>query len=418
MHTVNVAATGLSALPSTAQPVACVKAMSRFLNNECVTLAALIEPVQESIRTALAHSNAEVALVAHDWCMIQSDTSNPDRLQRTHINDHGYELATAFVIDADAGQPLGPMEIRLRTANGVFATRTTPAACPSGHADELLDVMNEARARWQLNKPLVHIVDREVDSVDHYRQWFRRGHTFMVRADANRIVKVVGRDIKLAEVPEQAALNWQITRDTAGQPLALKIRGVRTTLWTAEVAVVLDRPGKKRVGRGQVVSIPGVPLPLRLVVSWALSEEGEIVAEWFLLTNAAERYSSAMLGCWYAWRWRIETYHKLLKSSGQNVERWEQQSGEAFAKRLVVASMACLSAWRLQEDPSEGAEELRGILVRLSGRQMKHRVRSTAPSLLAGLEKLLAIDDLLQQHDLVEVLALARRILPRLFRSG
>jgi hypothetical protein len=350
--------------------------------------------------------------------MIQSDTSNPDRLQRTHIHDHGYELATAFVIDADAGQPLGPMEIRLRTANGVLATRTTPAVCLSGHANELLDVMNEARTRWQLNKPLVHIVDREVDSVDHYRQWFRRGHTFLVRADANRIVKVDGRDIKLAEVPEQVALNLQMARPAAGRSPAVNIQGVPTTLWTAEVAVVLDRPGQKNVGRGKKISIPGAPLPLRLVVSWALSEEGEIVAEWFLLTNAAEQYSPATLACWYAWRWRIETYHKLLKSSGQNVERWEQQSGEALAKRLVVASMACLTAWRLQEDPGDAAEELRGVLVRLSGRQMKHRIRSTAPALLAGLEKLLAFEDLQQQYDLCEVLALARRILPRLFRSG
>jgi hypothetical protein len=64
--------------------------------------------------------------------------------------------------------------------------------------------------------------------------------------------------------------------------------------------------------------------------------------------------------------------------------------------------------------------KLREIPVRLSGRQMKHRVESTAPALLAGLERLLAIDDLMQAEDLQEVLDLARRQLPRLFpdRSG
>lgn len=34
VHSVNGAVTGLSALPSTAQPMASVKAMSRFLNDE------------------------------------------------------------------------------------------------------------------------------------------------------------------------------------------------------------------------------------------------------------------------------------------------------------------------------------------------------------------------------------------------
>ena len=63
---------------------------------------------------------------------------------------------------------------------------------------------------------------------------------------------------------------------------------------------------------------------------------------------------------------------------------------------------------------------LRVVLVRLSGRQMKHGVESTAPALLAGLERLLAIDDLMQAEDLDEILNLARRQLPRLFpdRSG
>ena len=51
----------------------------------------------------------------------------------------------------------------------------------------------------------------------------------------------------------------------------------------------------------------------------------------------------------------------------------------------------------------------------LSGRRMRWGVESTAPALLAGLERLLAIDDLMRTEDLAEVLALARRALPRLF---
>ena len=87
-------------------------------------------------------------------------------------------------------------------------------------------------------------------------------------------------------------------------------------------------------------------------------------------------------------------------------------------RRLCVVVMACLTVWHLQRDESEEAAKLRKLLVRLSGRQMKRGVESTAPSLLAGLEKLLAIEDLLRTEDLQEILALARKVLPTLFRSG
>jgi hypothetical protein len=66
------------------------------------------------------------------------------------------------------------------------------------------------------------------------------------------------------------------------------------------------------------------------------------------------------------------------------------------------------------------ASRMRRALVRLSGRLMKHRVESTAPALLEGLGRLLAIDELMQTEDLDAILDLARRLLPRLFpdRSG
>ena len=43
---------------------------------------------------------------------------------------------------------------------------------------------------------------------------------------------------------------------------------------------------------------------------------------------------------------------------------------------------------------------------------------SRRPALLAGLERLLAIDDLMRVEDLGVILALARRQLPRLFPTG
>jgi hypothetical protein len=184
-----------------------------------------------------------------------------------------------------------------------------------------------------------------------------------------------------------------------------------------ETEVVLDRPAKTRIGDKQV-KVPGPALPLRLVLSRVVDDLGVVRAEWLLFTNVAAEFDAGTVAMWYYFRWQIESYHKLLKSAGMNAEEWGQQSGEAFAKRLVVASMACLTVWHLRQDDGEDAKRLKMILVRLSGRQMKWGVTDTAPALLAGLEKLLAVADLLVTEDLGEILALARRVLPMLFRSG
>jgi hypothetical protein len=116
--------------------------------------------------------------------------------------------------------------------------------------------------------------------------------------------------------------------------------------------------------------------------------------------------------------WQIESFYKLLKSAGQQVERWEQASAEAIAKRLAVASLACLAVWQLMGDESPAAEQVRGLLVRLSGRQMKRGVGATAPALLAGLEKLLAVLDVLADYPPDELRRLVRASLPHLFNPS
>ena len=96
---------------------------------------------------------------------------------------------------------------------------------------------------------------------------------------------------------------------------------------------------------------------------------------------------------------RIESYFKLLKSAGHELEHWQQESAEAFARRLVVASMACVLVWRLARSKAPQADELRRVLIQLSGRQMKRGKPFTEPALLAGLWVLLSMLALLEQHD-------------------
>jgi len=427
-HAVNAVVTGLSALPGTAQPFAATRAMSRFLNHEDVAFHALIEPAQDAVRSALAERPGRFALVVHDWCMFNfnSHPSKRDRYVRSHDTDLGYELGTALVVDAGAGRPLGPTEFRLRAASGMLSTRQGGASLPPGHVDEIDDVMAAADG-WRLGRTPIHVIDREADSVGHYRRWHAAGRRFVVRADRERVVLNQDRECKLGEVVAGLTGSFTDVLDLEGRPETVTIRAGTGRVRVAFAAVVLHRPARRNTGEKTAggnkkqVEVPGPPLPLRMVVTRVVDEAGGVLAEWWLLTNVAdEDADAATIGRWYAWRWRIESYHKLLKSAGMNAEAWRQETGHAFLRRLCVASMACLTVWHLQRDRSPAAAKLRVVLVRLSGRQMKHRVESTAPALLAGLERLLAIDDLMQVENLDEILALARRQLPRLFpdRSG
>jgi hypothetical protein len=414
-HVLNAAASGLSALPGTAKPFACTQALWRFLANDRVTLPALIEPVRETARSQLAQARVQVGLIVHDWSMLHygGHTVKGDRLQRTHKTDLGYELATALLVEPDRGTPLGPLELRVRCADGVHSTRASPTRVHAAHVDELLDVMAASRT-WGLDRPLIHIIDREADSVGHDRAWHAAGHQFVVRADAARRVRWNDRECLLPEVAETLGRSGAFT--DMDSPLMFK-GDQPARLDVAETLVVLDRPAIRKQN-GQKVAIPGEPIRLRLVISRVVAANGQVLAEWLLLTNVSARFNAARIVQWYYWRWRIESYHKLLKSAGQQVEQWGQETGLAIAKRLVIASMACLTVWTLQREESAAAGTLRRVLVRLSGRQMKWGVASTAPALLAGLEKLLAMLDILEHYDPDELRCLVRHTLPFLFNSS
>lgn len=413
-------------MPGTGQSFAATRAMTRFLNHPDLSCHALLEPAQDAVRSALASCPSPFALVVHDWCMFGfgKHTSKKDRIQRSHDTDLGYELGTALVVAASDGRPLGPMELRLRTANGMLSTRVGPVEIPAGHVDEVVDAMTAARG-WNLDKQLVHVIDREADSVGHYRDWHSRGHRFVVRADDDRLVQWREHECQLADVVAELGPACQDVLTARGEPEIVTVRSGTGRVRVAETQVVLHRPAKKNTGEKTAgghkkkVNVPGPPLTLRLVVVRIVDEKEKTLAEWCLLTNLdATSAPAALIGQWYAWRWRIETFHKLLKSAGMNAEEWQQETGAAFLRRLCVVVMSCLTVWHLQREDGEAAKRLRQILVRLSGRQMKHGVEATAPALLAGLEKLLAIDDLLQIEDLQEILTLARQVLPKLFRPG
>ncbi|WP_298659343.1 hypothetical protein [uncultured Thiothrix sp.] len=55
------------------------------------------------------------------------------------------------------------------------------------------------------------------------------------------------------------------------------------------------------------------------MVSRILTEDGEQLDEWYLLTHVPE-VNQATIALWYYWRWQIESFFKLMKSVGHQLE--------------------------------------------------------------------------------------------------
>lgn len=399
LHSVSKLAAGMSALPVVSSAFAATQAAWRFLNNDKVTLPVLVEPLRTAgIERANVDNGVGFTLLVHDWCKLAFAHSKSDEVQLTHETDMGYELTTALLVSANDGSPLAPMELHVKTAAGLLSTR--PKARNVSHLEQVLPTM-QATALWGLNKPLLHVIDREADSVDHLRRWDAAGQFYLVRSDS-RSVKWNGTSIMTGEISSQ--LHKQGKFQYWGPELH---HGSVAQLWAGETEVILYRPAKKNV-KGTRYSLPGQPLTLRLIVVQLRNDEGKILAEWLLLTNAPVSLATTQkLAYCYYWRWRIESFFKLLKSHGQHLESWQQETGLAIARRLLVASMACVVVWQLQSDESPPATELKTILIRLSGRQMKRTAPHTAPALLAGLWVLLSMLELLEHVDLDRLKQLA-----------
>jgi IS4 transposase len=98
--------------------------------------------------------------------------------------------------------------------------------------------------------------------------------------------------------------------------------------------------------------IPGEPVSAKMVVSRVLSEAGEVLAQWLILTNM-KHVDASTIALRYYWRWQIECFFKLFKSAGHHLESWQQESALAIAKRLLVVSMACVTVWQIAADKSQ-----------------------------------------------------------------
>jgi len=395
-------------LPQTANSFAAAQAAWRFYQNERVTLPELAAPLLSHATAVCPERCQRYALVLHDFSGLHytRHLSKQDRITLYGKDDLGYLLATALMVSDVDGHPIAPLYLGLTEASGTHSTRRTKLLPRRTELSELSRVVGYVEGLG-LALPAVHIIDRQADSLLHLRRLVRNQRRFVIRSDELRRVELKGESLLLREVEERLSQEMQYVRE-------VEYKGKRAKQYVAQARVVLTGRGRLRVpspqNKEQRRWVAGRAIELRLVVAEVRNSTGEVLATWRLWTNLTEEVSAAEVALWYYWRWRIESFFKLLKRGGQQLEQWQQESAGAVARRLLVVAQACVVVWELEQAGVE-AEALRKFLVRLSGRLMKRGVSYTAPALLAGLWQFLAIIDALERHTSAELLEMARSFL-------
>ena len=391
---------GLRPLPTEITSFASTQAAWRFYKNDSVTLQKLQEPLLQA-----AHDNAvthckDYALIIHDWSRLnyRKHQSKLDKYQISHETDVGYDLQSSLLISDKTGLPLAPVALRLVTAKGSYSSYQNNALDESvaSHLDEVTTCIDYLQQQ-AFAKPLVHIIDREADSIGHIRQWQENGYLWLTRAKDHTTVTFEEQTLTCRMIANSLSFN---------KIREVNYHGKSQWQWVAEAKIVITRHAHVRKNQKRT-TVAGKPVEARLVVSRVMSDAGTILAQWVLITNV-QGVDANEIALWYYWRWKIESFFKLLKSAGQNLESWQQETGLAIAKRLLVVSMACVLVWEIAAAKNEETRSLRTFLIKLSGRQMKWGVEFTNPALLAGLWVFLSMLEMMESYS-PEDLAVLRK---------
>jgi hypothetical protein len=336
--------------------------------------------MHQTIRQEVA-DHPGVLLAIHDGSTLSfgGHPSKTDRATLTHAYDVGYDLATVLMVRGDNGAPIAPVLVSLTTVDSVKSTRDDGPPTDLCHIDQVGGDMQYVHDLG-LGAAVVHVIDREADSVNHWRQWSADGHRALVRGDDRTVLDDQGQETSLLAIAER------LRRDDAFQEAGPALyHGRKARLFVAEIEVVLHRAGKRNQGKKKV-EIPGPPLPLRLVVTEVRDLQGRVLARWLLLSNVPATWAdAATIARWYYFRWRIESLHKLLKKAGWQLESWLQQNGERILKKLLIALGACASIWALERRHDAESAAFQQLLMHLSGRQTKRNRAITTSGMLAGL---------------------------------
>jgi hypothetical protein len=338
-------------IPFACQDWANTKAAYRFLDNDRSHEAEVLEGHFQSSRERAARTSGPI-LVLHDTTEFSYKRDDIEPIGKTHVGVAGVNrdgrprLYTACGILMHSslaittnGLPLGLVSTKFwsrKTFKGTNALKRSvnPTRVPIEQKESVRWLENLKQSTARLGEPerCVHIGDRESDIYELFCAAKDAGTHFLVRACVDRLAGDGGHTIQ-AEMDETRCkgLHRVEVRDQRGRVslavVELKYRQIR----------VLPPIGKQR-------RYPELSLTV-LHATERSPPKGRDPIDWKLITDLpiASRTDALEKLRWYALRWKIEVFHKILKS-GCRAEDAKLRTAERL---VLLLAILCILGWRI-----------------------------------------------------------------------
>ena len=338
-------------IPFACQDWANAKAAYRFLSDDDVDEHTILAGHFQATRDR-AHASSGPLLILQDTTEFSYRRNEPEKIGFTGRSNTGKDDAgrwrmhtvcgilmhSSLAVTTD-GLPLGLCAIKFWSRQKFKGTRAlknkiNPTRIPIEEKESVRWLTNMRQSSELIARPerCVHIGDRESDIYELFSEAADLDTGFLVRTCSDRLVGQGDHTIsdEMAQVRVQGLHRVEF-RDARGQncKALLEIRYRRMT--------VLPPIGKQS-------RYPA----LELTVIHAQERDApsdRAALQWKLLTNLPVRSKADAIEKidWYAMRWKIETFHKILKS-GCRAEDSRLRTAERLSNLI---SIYCILSWRI-----------------------------------------------------------------------
>jgi len=335
------------------------KAADRFFKNDSVDQNKILRTHIE--QTVLRSKNEQTILAIQDtsyvsWILPKTKghgviSRTPGKNVKT-IESRGVVMHTCFAVSTE-GVPLGLLDQK------TFARQPLPEELKEkkkkGHNVNVPIEDNES-IRWleslkkaresTINKDIivVTVCDREGDFYEFFELAHRRGSSTLVRAKGDRIINKASRysektDDRLWSYLKRLQSSGKIEVEVPAKDECPQ----RTAILDVSHGEFIMNPPRNNI-RHKTEELPDLHLNAVYIVEKNPPQDQEAL-EWMLITNLQiKNFDEAVEKVkWYCLRWRIEVFHKILKS-GLKVEDCRLGTAERLIRYLTVMSII---AWRI-----------------------------------------------------------------------
>jgi hypothetical protein len=406
----NKVKSGMGFLSRDGETFAQVQGAWRFYNNDNVSISNLFEPILEQAEDKI-NNTAGYILCMSDWSHIDYLKHSSKKELTTKSNGGGkkqigYELQTTLAV-YENGQIIAPIVHNLKTDQQLISSYDENLHKDLDHVDEFKKRIYWIKEKFNEESKKVHIIDREGDVAGLYRELTKANERFVIRGKS----QVNIYNLEDQQVWKQGELAKNMERGNKFK--SIKYHNQNVDIYVNETDIEIRRDNTKKITiDGKTVSKreSGEPIKARLVVSKLINKNNELLATWILIANLEENVSKEQIAEWYYHRWKIESFFKILKSAGFEMESWQERDPMAIFRKLMVVSLALVFVWKLERDTTKEAEKLRLFLVQLSGRIISRGKTYTLPALLAGLWHFLLMLDTLEKTDITDIMSMQSQL--------